>query len=139
MQNKNFELVINTLHKPCRDKTKTKLYKRLMSARLRWAKENGCSPERIEELIIEYIGDPCFFCNEILKADNISLDHKIPKHRGGSESLENLTIICDRCNRRKGVLTSSEYAKILVLLQSFEPVAKKYVLRKLGTKDRYGG
>jgi 5-methylcytosine-specific restriction endonuclease McrA len=53
--------------------------------------------------------DPfCAYCREPVTLDNSSLDHKIPKSRGGANTLSNLVLACRRCNRWKGALTVEE-------------------------------
>ena len=34
---------------------------------------------------------------------NLEIDHVVPLARGGSNRLENLQLLCQRCNRMKGV------------------------------------
>lgn len=47
--------------------------------------------------------------------DNLrSIDHIIPRSRGGQSTLENLVIACNRCNRRKGNLSLAEAGLVLL-------------------------
>lgn len=65
-------------------------------------------------------GYRCQYCgcrNEVL-----TVDHVLPKSRGGSESWENLTTACKPCNARKGNRTPEE--------------AGMSLLRKPGTPSR---
>lgn len=50
-------------------------------------------------------GQACFYCGEAAS----SLDHKIPKSRGGLGA-ENLVPACFRCNQMKGNQTVEEFA-----------------------------
>ncbi len=43
----------------------------------------------------------CHYCNAHKFYDNISVDHMIPKSKGGSSSDENLAPCCYPCNREK--------------------------------------
>lgn len=52
-------------------------------------------------------------------------------------SWANLALCCERCNRRKGELTSFEYKPLLELVNSFPEAARKYVLRKLAQKPPF--
>ena len=119
--------------------TKKKLYKKVMSARLRWAKENNTTPEEILKLITDFLGKKDVFCKEILDIKNMSLDHIIPIKRGGEQKITNLTIVCKRCNVRKGILTRGEYMLLLDFIKRYKKEAQDYILRKLAMKDRYGG
>lgn len=44
----------------------------------------------------------CQYCQRQLPAHKLSLDHVVPRSRGGPSSWENLTTSCYDCNRRKG-------------------------------------
>ena len=42
----------------------------------------------------------CQYCGS--KARELTLDHVVPKHRGGKHSWDNLVSACRSCNHRKG-------------------------------------
>lgn len=42
----------------------------------------------------------CQYCGR--KALNLTIDHVMPRHRGGSHTWSNLAAACPSCNRRKG-------------------------------------
>ena len=44
----------------------------------------------------------CQYCGVVLTAGELTLDHVIPRSRGGLSTWENLVACCHRCNRRKG-------------------------------------
>lgn len=47
----------------------------------------------------------CQYCG---KKTKLTIDHVIPKSRGGTDTWENLTTACERCNVKKGSLTPRE-------------------------------
>jgi 5-methylcytosine-specific restriction endonuclease McrA len=59
----------------------------------------------------------CQYCG---KTEDLTLDHVIPKSRGGRTSWDNLTTACKRCNSRKGDLTPEE-AKMLLKIKPYKP------------------
>lgn len=50
----------------------------------------------------------CQYCNRIFPTSELSLDHVIPRSRGGRDSWENLVCACIACNARKGGRTPDE-------------------------------
>src|SRR5258708_4037974 len=48
----------------------------------------------------------CQYCGVGLPSGELTLDHVIPRSRGGSSTWENLVACCHACNRRKGDLLS---------------------------------
>jgi len=45
----------------------------------------------------------CYYCGRPLKPwETFSIDHVIPKSKGGDDSIENLVPSCRLCNSRKG-------------------------------------
>ena len=50
----------------------------------------------------------CQFCRRILPASELTLDHVVPRSRGGRSSWENLVACCYQCNNRKGDRTPEE-------------------------------
>jgi 5-methylcytosine-specific restriction endonuclease McrA len=59
----------------------------------------------------------CYYCKAKITVASFVADHKNPIARGGSFSRENLAICCAPCNFRKGVLTSSEFNRLIQFLQ----------------------
>src|SRR5262245_21767086 len=44
----------------------------------------------------------CQYCGKVFDPSELTLDHVIPKSRGGSSNWDNLVACCKRCNNRKG-------------------------------------
>jgi len=47
-------------------------------------------------------GGRCYFCGTLLTAETMTIDHLIPKCKGGTNALSNLMPACEPCNRKKG-------------------------------------
>ena len=99
--------------------------------------EFNISLEEIRVLFLKYYGKKCKYCPNILLVSNIVCDHKYPLSLGGDSTPKNLTIICRRCNTRKGHLTDSEYIGLLKFLDKQTENMKNYVLRKLAKGDSF--
>jgi 5-methylcytosine-specific restriction endonuclease McrA len=63
---------------------------------------------------------PCRYCGVLMTDWNgredwraPSRDHQIPRARGGRNVVENIEIICRRCNSDKGNLTPEEFTNRL--------------------------
>jgi hypothetical protein len=48
----------------------------------------------------------CQYCAK--RGGNLTIDHIIPRSRGGAETWENMVVCCERCNNRKGDRTLEE-------------------------------
>lgn len=44
----------------------------------------------------------CQYCGHVFSASELTLDHVMPRSRGGKSSWENLVTSCRRCNNHKG-------------------------------------
>jgi 5-methylcytosine-specific restriction endonuclease McrA len=53
---------------------------------------------------------------------HLTLDHIIPRHRGGPHTWRNLVAACTQCNRRKGGKSARE-ANMYLQRKPFEPKA----------------
>lgn len=60
----------------------------------------------------------CQYCGQ--KSNSLTMDHVVPRHRGGGHTWENLVSACPACNRRKGGRTPEE-AHMPLLRRPFEP------------------
>ncbi len=54
----------------------------------------------------------CQYCGK--KTHHLTLDHVIPKHRGGKHSWENVVSCCAHCNQRKAGFTPEEAGMKLI-------------------------
>jgi 5-methylcytosine-specific restriction endonuclease McrA len=65
----------------------------------------------------------CQYCGR--QASDLTLDHILPRHRGGSHTWDNLVAACKPCNHRKGGKTPEE-ARLRLLRPPFEPRSDLY-------------
>ena len=65
----------------------------------------------------------CQYCGQ--RDSNLTLDHVIPRHRGGTHTWTNLVTACCSCNRRKGGRTPQE-ARMTLLHSPREPRESPY-------------
>lgn len=52
--------------------------------------------------IIERDKATCYMCHRKLRFEEITLEHVIPRSRGGKTDESNLKVACESCNNRKG-------------------------------------
>ena len=65
----------------------------------------------------------CQYCG--IKTKDLTIDHVIPRHKGGRHTWENLVSACKSCNHRKGGKTLEE-AKMSLYRFPYEPKASTY-------------
>lgn len=53
-------------------------------------------------------GNRCQYCGKKFRTNDLSLDHVIPKSKGGRATWENMVCACLKCNTRKGGRTPKE-------------------------------
>jgi 5-methylcytosine-specific restriction endonuclease McrA len=70
-------------------------------------KENGIFTITKKEMSRLVSAKNCFYCNEVM--DRVTIDHVIPRSRGGRHSIGNLVSCCGRCNSSKGAKTITEW------------------------------
>ena len=97
--------------------------------------EFDISLEEVRELLYRVYGRTCNYCNSKLLVNNMACDHIMPLSMGGNSTPINLQMICGRCNTRKGPLTDRNFRKLLKWLDRQEYDLRKYVLRKMSSRD----
>ena len=93
--------------------------------------------DEIRGLFLRYYGRKCRYCRDNLIVSNIVCDHIYPISMGGNSVVNNLQIICRRCNTRKGNLTHKEFDSLLKFLSNKTVNMRDYVLRKLSKGDLF--
>lgn len=73
-------------------------YDRLSMNKVRFTRRN----------IFERDGNRCQFCGKRFDTKELSLDHVLPKSRGGLTTWDNIVCSCSSCNARKGGRTLRE-------------------------------
>jgi len=79
----------------------------------------------------------CQYCGVVLPASELTLDHVIPRSRGGNSTWENLVACCHACNRRKGNRMLHEIDD-MVLMRDPRPFSlhtSRQIMRMLGRGD----
>jgi len=70
-----------------------------LKTEVRPASRNHLSASKRKRILLRGKGR-CVKCGS---RENLEIDHVVPLARGGSNRLENLQLLCQDCNRRKGV------------------------------------
>ena len=61
----------------------------------------------IRNYLLEKHGRKCFYCGKAVS--DFEVEHMLPKSKGGSNRIDNLTLSCHDCNQKKGTLTAEEF------------------------------
>lgn len=61
----------------------------------------------VREYLLEKWGRKCAYCGR--ESIPLQVEHIVPKSRGGTDRVSNLTLSCARCNRDKGPKTAEEF------------------------------
>ncbi len=79
----------------------------------------------------------CQYCGVILTAGELTLDHVIPRSRGGMSTWENLVACCHNCNRRKGnqLLHELTDMKLQREPRPFSLHTSRHIMRMIGSAD----
>ena len=76
-------------------------------------------------------GNQCQYCGKGFPTSELSLDHVVPRSRGGITSWENIVCACVACNVRKGGRTPHE-ARMNLIRQPVKPKRSPLLSLKLG-------
>lgn len=82
--------------------------------------------------IIRRDGNKCAYCGK--KETNLTIDHIIPKARGGQDQWENLVASCVRCNNQKGDRTPEE-AGMKLNVRPYKPNYIMFLKNSVGTVE----
>ena len=79
----------------------------------------------------------CQYCGVVLPPGELTLDHVIPRSRGGNSTWENLVACCHSCNRRKSnrLLNELTDMKLSREPRSFSLHTSRQIMRMLGRGD----
>ena len=78
----------------------------------------------------------CQYCGVVLPSGELTLDHVIPRSRGGSSTWENLVACCHSCNRRKGNhLLQETDMRLTKEPRPFTLHTSRHIMRMIGRSD----
>ncbi len=61
----------------------------------------------VREYLLEKFGRTCAYCGKT--GIPLEVEHIVPKSKGGSDRVSNLTISCHKCNQKKGSKTAEQF------------------------------
>lgn len=105
----------------------------------KYGKDTNITTGMIRELVKDIIGKPCPYCGIIIDHKNISLDHIVPLSRGGYSVIENISLICQTCNKQKDKLYHLEFKQLKELIDTFSDESKRYINQKLSMQGGING
>src|SRR5208337_1800457 len=79
----------------------------------------------------------CQYCGKAYPPGELTLDHVVPRSRGGNSTWENLVACCHECNRKKGNRLLSEIDDMILLREPrpFSLHTSRQIMRMLGRSD----
>ncbi len=78
----------------------------------------------------------CQFCGQVFSAGELTLDHVIPRSRGGHTDWDNLVACCHACNNLKGDRLPEEAGlRLLRPPRPFTLHTSRQIMRMLGRSD----
>jgi 5-methylcytosine-specific restriction endonuclease McrA len=78
----------------------------------------------------------CQYCGVLLPSSELTLDHIVPRSRGGQSTWENLIACCHACNHKKGNQLLHECSmKLLREPRTFNLHTSRHIMRMMGDSD----
>jgi len=74
----------------------------------------------VREYLLEKWGRKCVYCGKTNVP--LEIEHIIPKSRGGTDRVSNLTLACHECNQKKGNKTAAEFGFPEIQKHAKEPL-----------------
>ena len=74
----------------------------------------------------------CQYCSRLCCIDELTVDHVLPRSKGGLNTWENLVAACKKCNQKKGNKTP-EQANMKLIKKPIKP--KSCILRNVNKKQ----
>ena len=74
----------------------------------------------VREYLLEKWNRKCAYCGKTNTP--LQIEHIVPKSRGGSNRISNLTLACKECNLRKGNKTATEFGYPKIQMQAKKPL-----------------
>jgi len=74
----------------------------------------------VREYLLEKFNRRCAYCT--IENTPMQIEHIVPRARGGSNRVSNLTIACESCNLKKGTRTAEEFGHPEVQRQAKQPL-----------------
>jgi hypothetical protein len=74
----------------------------------------------IREYLLEKWGRKCAYCGRTEVP--LEVEHILPKSRGGSNRVSNLTLSCHKCNQEKGSRTAAEFGHPEIQAEARQPL-----------------
>ena len=74
----------------------------------------------VREYLLEKWGRKCVYCGA--EGLPLEVEHIIPRVRGGSNRVSNLTIACEACNRKKNTRTAAEFGYPHIQAKAKQPL-----------------
>lgn len=83
------------------------------------------------EAVAHRDGECCWSCKRTVV--QLTLDHDVPRSRGGRTWIDNLRLLCFQCNHEKGHLTMAEWDEV----RSLEAEIRRIKREAHAAKNRY--
>jgi 5-methylcytosine-specific restriction endonuclease McrA len=129
---------IKSCHKRNLNKVVNKILKRADATRVglvaRSKKHNvecNITVEEIRQLIYDFYGQKCKYCDKILNINTFVFDHIIPISKGGSSNIDNIQLICKTSNGMKGSLHEDNFQLLLDWLETVPEELQKDISIRL--------
>lgn len=70
----------------------------------------------LKSYIYERDGRRCHFCDKRLRFHQASLDHYLPRSKGGTSDIFNLVLSCKKCNKLKKSSIPDDFEQVMIEL-----------------------
>jgi 5-methylcytosine-specific restriction endonuclease McrA len=136
--NEKFRERASTVHKRRLDNFSNRMLKRcdgwktsLVSRSKKYGVECNITAEELRQLMHQFYGTQCRYCNKTLDINNIVIDHIIPISKGGTSNIDNLQVICKTSNSMKGSLDEGNFKILLSWLDTVPEELKQDISIRL--------